>query len=257
MFGYNDMNTNVPNPFITQGNIVLSGAGRKKNLIQIDSKMWDNEKPKIVSGAEFNKIRKAAMQKKFDDEMDGAGFFDEVKKGYNKTKSAVKSETGQKIKKALMEDKDFMKEFNKAKKQLSDYKAGIRKSPPGKLALDILESQGVISKIENEFKGAGNKSGKISRIKKAKKWEGFAKDTAYDGIDLARYGYENFKEATNPIQAEAKKAAKGISKMFGGAKRGPSMWISHVKAFSEANNIPYKEALKAAGPSYQKLKAQM
>ena len=39
--------------------------------------------------------------------------------------------------------------------------------------------------------------------------------------------------------------------------RGPSMWISHVKAFSEANNIPYKEALKAAGPSYQKLKAQM
>ena len=43
----------------------------------------------------------------------------------------------------------------------------------------------------------------------------------------------------------------------GGAKRGPSMWIAHVKAFSEANNIPYKEALKAAGPSYQKLKAQM
>jgi hypothetical protein len=95
--------------------------------------------------------------KKIEDEMDGAGFFDEVKKGYNKTKSAVKSETGQKIKKALMEDKDFMKEFNKAKKQLKYYKAGIRKSPPGKLALDILESQGVISKIENEFKGAGKK----------------------------------------------------------------------------------------------------
>ena len=28
MFGYNDMNTKVPNPFITQGNILLSGAGR-------------------------------------------------------------------------------------------------------------------------------------------------------------------------------------------------------------------------------------
>ena len=38
--------------------------------------------------------------KKIEDEMDGAGFFDEVKKRYNKTKSAVKSETGQKIKKA-------------------------------------------------------------------------------------------------------------------------------------------------------------
>ena len=156
-----------------------------------------------------------------------------------------------------MKTKILWKNSTKLKKQLSDYKAGIRKSPPGKLSLDILESQGVISKIENEFKGAGNKSGKISRIKKAKKWRDFSEDTAYKGVDLARYGYENFKEATNPIQAEAKKAAKGISKMFGGAKRGPSMWISHVKAFSEANNIPYKEALKAAGPSYQKLKAQM
>jgi hypothetical protein len=58
-----------------------------------------------------------------------------------------------------------MKEFNKAKKQLKDYQEGVRKSPPGKLVLDILESQGVISKIEDEFKGAGNKSGKISRIK--------------------------------------------------------------------------------------------
>ena len=45
--------------------------------------------------------------------------------------------------------------------------------------------------------------------------------------------------------------------MFGGVKRGPSPWISHVKAFSEANNIPYKEALKAAGPSYKALKAKM
>ena len=257
MFGYNDMNTHVPNPFITQGNIVLSGAGRKKNLIQIDSKMWDNEKPKIVSGAEFNKIRKAAMQKKFDDEMDGAGFFDEVKKGYNKTKSAVKSETGQKIKKALMEDKDFVKEFNKAKKQLKDYTDGKRKTKPGKAAMAILEQSGVISKVENEFKGGGNKSGKISRIKKAKKWTGYANDTARMGIDTARYGYENFKEATNPVQAEAKKAAKGIAKMFGGAKRGPSMWISHVKAFSKANNIPYKEALSKAGPSYRALKNKM
>jgi hypothetical protein len=53
MFGYYDMNTYTPNPFATQGNIVLSVAGRKK-LIKIDSKMWDDEKPKIVSGAEFN-----------------------------------------------------------------------------------------------------------------------------------------------------------------------------------------------------------
>ena len=34
--------------------------------------------------------------------------------------------------------------------------------------LDILESQGVISKIEDEIKGGGKKSGKISRIKRLK-----------------------------------------------------------------------------------------
>ena len=213
--------------------------------------MWDNEKPKIVSGAEFNKIRKAAMQKQFDDEMDGAGFFDEVKKGYNKTKSAVKSETGQKIKKALMEDKDFMKEFNKAKKQLKDYTDGKRKTKPGKAAMAILEQSGVISKVENEFKGG------VNRLKKAKRWRDFSEETAYKGIDLADYGYRKAKDAANPVQAEAKKAAKGIAKMFGGAKRGPSMWISHVIAFSKANNIPYKEALSKAGPSYRALKNKM
>ena len=51
--GYNDMNTNIPNTFATDQKIVLSGAGRK---------------------AVF----------------DGAGFMDEVKKGYNKTKMCSK-----------------------------------------------------------------------------------------------------------------------------------------------------------------------
>ena len=62
--GYNDMNTNVENTFATDGKIVLSGAGRKALY-------------------------------------EGAGFMDEVKKTYNKSKKAVKSETGQKIVKAL------------------------------------------------------------------------------------------------------------------------------------------------------------
>jgi hypothetical protein len=96
--------------------------------------------------------------------LSGVGLMDDIKKGYNKTKSAVKSETGQKIVKALKQDKDVMKEFNKAKKQLKDYQEGVRKSPTVKLMLDILESQGVISKVEDEFKGAGNESGKINRI---------------------------------------------------------------------------------------------
>ena len=103
--------------------------------------------------------------------------------------------------------------------------------------------------------GSGNKSGKISRLKKAKRWTGYAKDTAYDGIDLAKYGYEQYKEAANPVQTEAKKAAKGIAKLFGGAK-APSPWIMHVKAFSQKNNISFKQALKDSGPSYRAMKAK-
>ena len=51
-----------------------------------------------------------------------------------------------KIVKTLKKDKDVIKEYNKAQKQLKDYQEGVRKSPPGTAALDILESQGIISK---------------------------------------------------------------------------------------------------------------
>ena len=212
--GYNDMNTNVENTFATDGKTVLSGAGRKAVVYE------------------------------------GAGFLDEVKKTYNKTKSAVKSKTGQKIVGALKEDKSVMKEFTKAKKQLKDYQEGIRKSPPGKAMLDILESQGVISKIEDELTGSGNASGKISRIKKAKKWADFSDTSLRKGIDTAAYGYKEYKKATNPITAK-------ITSIFGGAvKRPPSPWIMHVKAFSQKNNISYKQALKEASPSYKAMKAK-
>jgi hypothetical protein len=211
--GYNDMNTNVPNTFAADGKIDLSGAGRKAVY-------------------------------------DGAGFMDEVKKGYNKTKAAVKSKTGQKIVGALKEDKDVIKQFTKAKQQLKDYQEGVRKSPPGKLMLYILESQGVISKIEDELTGSGNASGKISRLKKAKKWTGFADDTLRKGIDTAAYGYTEYKKVKNPISSK-------IASMFGGAvKRPPSNWIIHVKSYAQKHSIPYEQALKDASPSYKAMKAK-
>ena len=277
MFGYNDMNTYTPNPFAVNDMIRMSGAGKMKpedygKMRTMDMKPEDwarmrknrNGRKTIPVDQGFYTDRPRRMVLKgsgmdSDDEMDGAGLFDEVKKGYNKTKSAVKSKTGQKIKGALMEDKAFMKEFNKAKKQLMDYQNGVRKTKPGKAAMIILEKAGVISKIEDEFKGG------VNRLKKANRWRDFSDDTLRKGIDTGRYGYEQYRKAVFPVQTElkdaAKKGIKGFTKMFGGAqggaKRGPSMWIAHVKAFSEANNIPYKEALKAAGPSYAALKAKM
>jgi len=55
------------------------------------------------------------------------------------------------------------------------------------------------------FAGAGRKSGKISRIKKARKWRDFAGDTVKDGIDVGRYGYEQYQAARNPLKSEGKK----------------------------------------------------
>ena len=125
-----------------------------------------------------------------------------------------------------------MKEFTKAKKQLDDYTSGVRKSPPGKAMLEILESQGVISKIEDELTGSGNKSGKISRIKKANKWTGYVDDTLRKGIDTAAYGYTEYKKAKNPISSK-------ITSMFGGAvKRPPSPWIIHVKSYAQKKHNP-------------------
>jgi len=73
------------------------------------------------------------------------------------------------------------------------------------------------------FAGAGNKSGKISRRKKAEKWTGYVDDTLRKGIDTARYGFEQYKEATNPLASEGKKALRGLSKMFGGEMEGEDM----------------------------------
>ena len=204
--GYNDMNTNRPNPFVVDNKIVLSGAG------------W----------------------------------MDDVTKGYNKTKSVVKSKTGQKIKKALVEDESVMKEFNKAKKQLDDYTSGVRKSKPAKAMLDILEKQGVISKIEDEFKGGGNASGKISRLKKAKKWASFSKGIVEDGMELGQKGLDMMNK-----QKDRQSPMGQLKTAFGGnVKRPPSPWIKHVKAFSQKNNITYKQALKDSGPSYRAMKAK-
>ena len=63
--------------------------------------------------------------------------------------------------------------------------------------------------------GAGRKSGKISRIQKAKKWRDFSNETLRDGIDTAKYGYEQYKSAVNPIGSKFKK-------MFGGEMNSDS-----------------------------------
>ena len=83
-------------------------------------------------------------------------------------------------------------EVTKAKKQLKDYMEGKRKTKPNKAAMDVLEQAGVISKLDEM-------SGGVNRLKKAYRWEGFARDTGRDAFDLGAYGYRKAKDAANPV----------------------------------------------------------
>ena len=99
--------------------------------------------------------------------------------------------------------------YNNMIKKLERGKGAVISMSGGEIEQNKMEGTGL-------FAGSGNKSGKISRRKKAGKWKDFVVESGRDGIDLARYGFEQYKEATNPLASEGKKAIKGLSKMFGG-----------------------------------------
>ena len=88
--------------------------------------------------------------------------------------------------------------YNNMVKKLERGKGAVISMSGGEIEQNKMEGTGL-------FAGSGNKSGKISRIKKARKWKQFAGETVRDGIDLGRYGYEQYREATNPIASEGKK----------------------------------------------------
>ena len=88
--------------------------------------------------------------------------------------------------------------FNNMMKKLDRGKGAVISMSGADIEQNKMEGTGL-------FAGSGKKSGKISRIKKARKWRDFSDDTLRKGIDTARYGYEQYKEATNPLQAEERK----------------------------------------------------
>jgi hypothetical protein len=88
--------------------------------------------------------------------------------------------------------------YHNISKKMDRGKGIVIKLDSNEIEMNKMEGTGL-------FAGAGNQSGKISRIKKAKKWTGYANDTARMGIDTAKYGYDKYKEATNPVQSKLKK----------------------------------------------------
>ena len=142
--------------------------------------------------------------------------------------------------------------LDKASSELKKYLNGERKTRPTKKMLEVLEDNGVISKSGAGYSkvGAGySKIGGVNRLKKANRWADFSKQQIKDGIDLGSYGYDAYNKATNPYGHAMAKA------ITGGSAKKPSAWISFVKEFAQKNNMPYKEALKAASGPYKQMKS--
>jgi hypothetical protein len=169
--GYNDMNTYAPQPFVTPGPIVISGGARPRKPEYKTLPYIPDGEPSLDIKEKKKRIeRDPQWRRAF-----GGGRQDDVEK---------------------------------AMKQLKSFMDGKRKTKPAKKMLDILEREGIISKVEEM-------SGGINRLKKGTRWRDFSNDTARMGIDTGRYGYEQYRDAMNPVQAEAKKA---IGNLFGGEK---------------------------------------
>jgi hypothetical protein len=129
---------------------------------------------------------------------------------------------------------------------------------------DLIESGA--ERAQREMSG-----GKVNRLKKAKRWEGFAVDTANDGLDVAGDTYDLVNRIRNPVGSAA---VNGIKDFFGfgmdgcGPKRirrkyvrktetvTTNPWIAYVKEFKKHHpEMSHGEALHAAKPGYHDQKA--
>jgi hypothetical protein len=82
-----------------------------------------------------------------------------------------------------------------------------------------------MGQVKNSF-GAGNKSGKISRIKKANKWKNFSKEVVEDELELGQKGLDMLNKQTDRNSPMGQ-----IKRAFGAGVKGPSKWIMFVKEF--------------------------
>ena len=137
--------------------------------------------------------------------------------------------------------------FNNLMKKLERGKGAIISMSGAEIEQNKMEGTGL-------FAGSGKKSGKISRIKKARKWRDFSDETLRKGVDTGRYGYEQFKEATDPVGSELKKTGKKaiqkFSNMFGGEMEGDGFFKDIKKGYNrKVKNSDLGKALRESARS--------
>ena len=145
--------------------------------------------------------------------------------------------------------------FNNLMKKLERGKGAIISMSGAEIEQNKMEGTGL-------FAGSGKKSGKISRIKKARKWRDYSDETLRKSVDTGRYGYEQFKEATDPVGSELKKTGKKaiqkFSNMFGGEMEGDGFFKDIKKGYNrKVKNSALGKALResagtAIGDVYDK-----
>ena len=74
------------------------------------------------------------------------------------------------------------------------------------------------------FVGSGNKSGKISRFKKANKWTGFSENLVNTGMDLGERGLEIYNK-----QKDRQSPMRQVKRAFGGEMEGGKLSLSGLK----------------------------
>jgi hypothetical protein len=82
-------------------------------------------------------------------------------------------------------------------------------------ASKFVKENNVYQKIGKVLKsvGAGNKSGKINRLKKAKRWTEFSKGVVNDGFELGQKGLDMYNK-----QMDRSSPLGQVKKLFGGEK---------------------------------------
>ena len=84
--------------------------------------------------------------------------------------------------------------------------------------------------------GAGNKSGKISRFKKANEWTGFSEGVVNKGMDLGERALGIFNK-----QKERQSPMGQLKSAFGGEMEGGKLSFSGIKKLFKNNNIGMNE----------------
>ena len=128
--------------------------------------------------------------------------------------------------------------YHNIEKHMKKGKGIVIKLGSNEIEMNKMEGTGL-------FAGSGNQSGKISRVKKAGKWRDFSVDTAKQGIDVGKYGYEKYQEATNPVQSKLKKMFG-----FGMEMEGEGMISDMKKSYNKnVKNTKLGKALKETAGS--------